>query len=512
MSQLLTGTVTLLFTDIEGSTRLLQRLGHRYAEVRADFERLTREVVAEHNGFEVDTQGDSFFVCFPTARDAVQGAVALQRAFATHDWPDGEAVRVRMGLHTGEPRVAGGHYVGLTVNRAARVMGSAAGGQILVTDATRRMLAESDLDSGIRLRDLGVQQLKDFPERERLFQVEAPGLQARFPRVGRRRRWLGLAAAAVAVAVVAVAAVVAVGRGDANVVVRPNTVALIDPATNEVTAQIDVGQEPTSVASGAGAVWVVNEGDATVSRIDPVRRVVVRDVAVPGAARVTNVVTVGRSVWVTRVQGELLAAVRINADFDTVAGEVSLGRYASARFWALAAGGGSVWAAQGGGDVARISPESRRVVRRYFTGLIASALAFGDGRLWVAGGRTVVPVDPATGESGRPIDVGGWPTAIAVGGGAVWVASGEADLVDRWDIHNRTHRTIEVGDQPVALAYGAGSVWVANARGRTVARLDAETGKVVATISLDASPRGIALGPHGVWVTVAGRQAGSTRR
>src|SRR5918998_5565115 len=133
MPALPSGTVTLLFTDIEGSTRLLHALGgERYAGVLAAHQRLLRASFAAHGGREVDTQGDAFFVAFPRAVDAVQAAVEAQRVLAAHPWPDGAEVRVRMGLHTGEPTSTGERYVGLAVHRAARVGPAAAGGQVLV--------------------------------------------------------------------------------------------------------------------------------------------------------------------------------------------------------------------------------------------------------------------------------------------------------------------------------------------------------------------------------------------
>src|SRR6266702_4242742 len=110
-----TGTVTFLFSDIEGSTRLLQRLGALYAEALAQHQRLLREAFAEHGGHEIDTQGDSFFVAFRRAKDAVAAAIDAQRDLAAHAWPDGTAVKVRMGLHTGEPQVGEKRYVGLGV-------------------------------------------------------------------------------------------------------------------------------------------------------------------------------------------------------------------------------------------------------------------------------------------------------------------------------------------------------------------------------------------------------------
>src|SRR5918997_3488417 len=142
MPALPSGTVTLLFTDIEGSTQLLRRLGDAYAGVLAEHQRLLREAFAAHGGREVDTQGDAFFVAFPSARAAVEAAVAAQRALAAHPWPDGATVRVRMGLHTGEPSSTGGRYVGLAVHRAARVGSAAHGGQGLLSAATEAPLPD----------------------------------------------------------------------------------------------------------------------------------------------------------------------------------------------------------------------------------------------------------------------------------------------------------------------------------------------------------------------------------
>lgn len=179
MVELPTGTVTFLFTDIKGSTRLLKQLGQRYGELLAEHQRILRDAFAEHGGREIDTQGDSFFVAFGRAGDAVSCAVEAQRALAAHAWPDAAEVRVRMGLHSGEPRATGERYVGFGVHRAARVGAVGHGGQILVSNATRE-LVEDDLPPDTALRDLGAYRLKDVERPERLFQVEAPGLTTVF--------------------------------------------------------------------------------------------------------------------------------------------------------------------------------------------------------------------------------------------------------------------------------------------------------------------------------------------
>src|ERR671923_366392 len=181
MAELPTGAVTFLFTDIEGSTRLVKQLRERYTQVLADHQRLLRDAFGAHRGHEVDTQGDSFFVAFASARDAVLAAVEGQLALSSHPWPDGVEIKVRMGLHTGQAVVAGDRYTGLAVHRAARIGAAAHGGQILVSQATQTLLEDEEEDLHIFLRDLGEQRLKDLDRPVRLYQAGANGLTASFP-------------------------------------------------------------------------------------------------------------------------------------------------------------------------------------------------------------------------------------------------------------------------------------------------------------------------------------------
>jgi DNA-binding NarL/FixJ family response regulator/class 3 adenylate cyclase len=181
VSALPEGTVTLLFTDIEGSTRILRALGPRYADVLADHQRLLRESFAAAGGREMDSQGDSFFVVFRRAGDAVRAAIDAQRKLAAHPWPPGGEVRVRMGIHTGEPIVGGdARYVGLGVHRGARIGDAAHGGQVLLSGATRA-LVEDELPPGVTLRDLGARRLKDLERPEPVFQLVIDGLPSDFP-------------------------------------------------------------------------------------------------------------------------------------------------------------------------------------------------------------------------------------------------------------------------------------------------------------------------------------------
>ncbi|HYV01445.1 MAG TPA: adenylate/guanylate cyclase domain-containing protein [Actinomycetota bacterium] len=174
-----TGTVTFLFTDIEGSTRLLGQLGDRYPGILAEHHDLLRSAVEAAGGVEVNTEGDSFFVVFALASQAVAGAVAAQRALASHDWPPDGVVRVRMGLHTGEGAIGPGGYVGIDVHRAARIAAAGHGGQVLVSEATRALAAPS-VAEGVSFLDLGEHRLKDLPQPEHLYQLAADGLVREF--------------------------------------------------------------------------------------------------------------------------------------------------------------------------------------------------------------------------------------------------------------------------------------------------------------------------------------------
>jgi class 3 adenylate cyclase len=177
MTTLPGGTVTFVFTDIDGSTRLLQELGDEaYGRVAGDHRRLVRETFGTHGGTEIDTQGDAFFFSFPRARDAVAVAVDAQRALRDHEWPDGREVSVRMGLHTGEPHVGEEGYLGLDVVRAARISAAGHGGQILISETTRALLG-NQLPHGVAVHDLGQQHLKDV-QHEHIYELTIDGRAA----------------------------------------------------------------------------------------------------------------------------------------------------------------------------------------------------------------------------------------------------------------------------------------------------------------------------------------------
>jgi class 3 adenylate cyclase len=294
------GTVTFLFTDVEGSTRLVRQLRERYPAVLADHRRLVRAAFARHDGEEVDTQGDAFFYVFSRASDAAAAAADAQRALQAHAWPEDSQLRVRMGLHTGEPVVSEEGYHGLGVHRAARIMAAGHGGQILASQATAAMLADDELP-GVEQRDLGEFRLRDLDHPEHVYQLDVEGLPAIFPplRTGdaptayagkeeelveaaagaRRalyRRPLVIGALAGVLAAAVAIPVFALGRGSAGHAVervQDNAVAVVDAQSRAIVDQADKIASPQRVAAGEDAIWVTSSsGGGSVMRLDPESR------------------------------------------------------------------------------------------------------------------------------------------------------------------------------------------------------------------------------------------------
>jgi YVTN family beta-propeller protein len=509
MHELPTGTVTFLFTDIEGSTQLVKQLGSGYAEVLAEHQRILRAAFATHGGREVDTQGDSFFVAFRRAKDAVAAAVDAQRDLAAHPWPEGAAVKVRMGLHTGEPQVGGERYVGLGVHKASRIGAAGHGGQVLLSRTTRE-LVEDDLPPGVTIRDLGERRLKDIERSERLFQLVVEGLPSQFAplktldvelRRKRRRMYagsalIGVIAAAVAIPVFALGGGGGGGGGSADV--APNSLAIIDPASNGVVGSVAVGVRPSSVTAGAGSIWVANLEDRTLSRIDPRTLSLQRTISLD--ATPTGIAAGSGAIWVAN--GLLGNVSRIDPSINQVTGTVEVTERSSSGV--VAVGGGSVWAVFGNSALGRIDPVRNRLGASGIAGGTPSGIAVGEGAVWVANSseNTVSRILPETASSVATITVGRQPSGIAVGEGAVWVSDRGDDLVSRIDPGSSSQISIPVGDGPAGIAVGAGAVWVANADDGTVSRIDPQLRAVVATIGVGGRPVGVAVSRGRVWVTV----------
>jgi YVTN family beta-propeller protein len=520
MADLPSGAVTFLFTDIEASTRLLKQLRDRYVQVLSEHQRLLRGAFAAHGGHEIDTQGDSFFVAFASARDAVLSAVEGQLMLLSHPWPEGVQLKVRMGIHTGQAAVNDGKYTGLAVHRAARIAASGHGGQVLVSQATQTLLEDEEEDLHVFLQDLGEHRLKDLDRPVRLYQATAKGLPRAFPPIRReaelaqaaesairrglfRRPGVVVAAGLVVAALVAAVALLATrNASDGLSEVRPNHVGLIDPAKNEIVAELPVGPRPGPIAFGNGVVWVGNLGDRTLMRIDARRREIVR--TVPLESRTPTGLAVGyAAVWVAHGRGGQLS--RVDSQFNQVTTIEVAGTPFTSQNGGVAVGAGAVWAVYGDSTVARIRPTDPRVTGKTYGGSAPAAVVVGSGSVWVANSEdaTVDRFNPATFKEGpiRSTSVGTRPTGIAFGEGSVWVAATGDDVVTRIDPSTYATTTIPVGDSPVAVAVGAGAVWVANADSGTVSRIDPLTNKVV-SIAIGNAPSGIAVGEGLVWVSV----------
>jgi YVTN family beta-propeller protein len=504
MSELITGTVTFLFTDIEGSTRLLASLGDGYANVLADHDRILRAAIADAGGHVVDTQGDAFFAAFPRARDAVAAAVAAQHEL------DG-VVPVRMGIHTGEPSVGPDRYVGLGVHRASRICSAAHGGQVLLSGATREIV-EDDLPRGARLRDLGAHRLKDLDRPEHLYQLDVEGHRPRFPPLRsaprRDRRW-AFAALPVAIAGV-VAGVLFLGSGTAAVVVPANSVAVIDVARNRVSAAIPLSSLPGAISAAGSGVWVTSAIDGNVTQIDPRRLAVTRTFGVGGAA--TDVAANATGAWV--VTGPDQTVVHIDARKGVVLTRNLHAGRTPAGSVALAADG--VWV--GTADLLKLDPATGAVLERVLGGRVVRHPFFpidsvtDHGHTWVA--DVWERLTELNARTARPILQRKLPAhemQIAAGDGVVWIAgietwsAGTPTVV--WRIDEQTAETtaqVRLGHSGAlaAIAYGAGSVWTMNRGDRTVSRLDPVTGRVVATIAVGRPPAGIAVFGSRVFVSV----------
>ena len=521
MTERPSGAVTFLFTDIEGSTRLVKQLRDRYADVLTEHQRLLRDAFAAHSGHEIDTQGDSFFVAFASAREALLAAVDGQVALLSYPWLDDVQIKVRMGLHTGQAVAAAGRYTGLAVHRAARIGAAAHGGQILVSQATQTLLEDEEEELHVFLRDLGEQRLKDLDRPVRLYQVAGDGLPTTFPPLRteaestqvtdatiRQALWQRpgiLAAAAAAFVAVLGAAAFLWTRPSAGGLseVHPNHVGVIDAATNKVVDEIQVGIRPGPIDIGLGSVWVGNLQDRTLTRIDRREHSITGTISLEN--RTPTGLTVGAgAVWIAH--GQLGQLSRVDPQFNHVTKTIPVAGADSQR-GAVDVGAGSVWAVYGDSTVARIDPVAVRVSGSSFAGTNPTAVVVASGLVWVAnsGDATVSRFNPSTVEEGPigiPISVGRTPNGIAFGEGAIWVANTEDDRVTRIDPSTTATTPISVGDGPTAVAVGAGSVWVANTAAGTVSRIDPATNKVVRTIEVGNAPAGMAVAGGLVWVTV----------
>ena len=527
-----TGTVTFLFTDVEGSTRLVRELGDEYEALLDRHHRLVSEAFETHGGEEIDTQGDAFFFAFRRARDAVRAAVDAQLAIAAAEWPRNVRVRIRIGIHTGEPGLAETGYHGLDVVRAARISGSAHGGQILVSSSTADLAAGALGD--VSFLDLGEHRLRDLEQPQRILQVAAPGLREEFPpprtqeaarvmAIGGREQELAAAAEAALGAeerrarlfrrswVVALAGglllagaiaglvVGLTGGSSSAVAVAPNSVAVIDPKSNRVTDDVPVGARPVAVAVGYGAVWVANADDGTVSRIDPRTRKVTNTIGIGGD--VSDIATGFGSVWVAGGNDGTL--VRIDPP-NVVERTLRFGRESSLvprPVFAVATGAGAVWITRGN-TVLRIDPRTNTVTKRIPVEP-PLGIAVGSGSVWVTTRIDhLLRLDSRSGERTAQFALATPAIAPMVGGNSVWVVEQFVpDSGNVWAFNPDTVNptlTTSGGRSPSDLAWGDGALW--SAASGSVVRI--RPGPSLVRIPLAHPATGVAVGEGAVWVSV----------
>jgi YVTN family beta-propeller protein len=521
-----TGTVTFLFTDIEGSTRLLEQLRDRYDAVLSRHAELFRSAIEQFDGHEIDTQGDAFFVAFARARDAVAAAVTVQRALAAEPWPDGVSLRVRMGIHTGEPLASGERYVGMGVHRGARICAAGHGGQVLLSNTTRE-LVEDELPDDVRLVDLGEHELKDIKRPERIFQVEIDGLDSSFPPLrtagpsafegregeleraadeittGRltRRRVAYVAAPGAALIAAAVLIPLFLLGGSSDTAVAANSVVPID-ASGSVGTAVPVGARPVAITSGAGGLWVANFDDESVTHIEMPSRQAVRTIPIGDAP--TALAATKDAVWVTGGKGDVS---EIDPRYDRVASTRSLaapGFFVGSVRPTLSAFG-SLWIVDPDGVVSRIDSASGRKLGSVGVGNDPSAIAAGAGSVWVTNSSdgTVTRIDPTTLLT-TTIPVGHSPAAVAVNAAGAWIANAGDNTVVRVDPDtNAVAGTTPVGEGPTAVVATPTALWVANGADGTVMHLDPQSGTVSKTIHLGGTPTALATADGQVWVAIA---------
>jgi YVTN family beta-propeller protein len=553
-------TATFLFTDVEGSTRLLKELREGYGDVLAEHQRILREAFVAHAGEEVDAQGDSFFAAFRRAQDAVLAAAEAQRALAAQEWPKGGELRVRMGIHAGQVSVSANRYLGVAVHRAARICAAGHGGQVLVSQTTKGLLEDEEVElPGLEFRDLGEQRLKDLDRPIRLFQLVGDGLPDEFPpltalestpfagreeelaeatAVALRRRHLparnvAIAAAALVLIVALVAYVFVRGSGSAPkpVPVLADSVAVIDPATNKVVGDVAVGRDPERITYADGSVWVANTRDTTISRISARTLEASPPVGI-AAPEIVDLAAGYGSVWIaTGSGGEVW---RFDPTVNRVLDMITVPRLKHAGFGgpsyihSVAVGTGGVWALDETQTAAfRIDPEKRRVDLTIPQAVGESVHGYGGGLTgdpqWIVTGLerawTVDPYTPALNELNPSLRSLGSavnlptsnidtaarldPSSFAVGDGAVWLTSFVKE--ELWRVDPRlasVSKVIPVGRGALGVAVDDNGVWVANSLDGTVMRVDPHTNKVVATIQLGHLPSWVAVGGGRVWVSV----------
>jgi DNA-binding SARP family transcriptional activator/streptogramin lyase len=533
------GTVTFLFTDIEGSTSLVQELGDEYGALLAQHHALLRSALGEHGGEEIDRQGDAFFFAFRRARDAVRASVAAQLELSATGWPKAVDVHVRIGVHTGEPPgLVEGGYHGLDVVRAARISGAAHGGQILVSSATRDLTG--DAVPGVSFVDLGEHQLKDLGQTQRLFQVVAPGLREEFPplrtedaarvmSIGGREEELAVAAEAaleseerrvslfrrsrviavagaliLAAAAAFVAFTLARGSSTTAVTIVPDSVVVFDPAKQELKADVPIGGRPVGIAVGEGGVWVTDADDGTVTRIDPRSHAVVKTI---GLGADVNYIAVGfGSVWVAGGNDETL--YRIDPRRNAVQAILRFGRADPLRpqpVFFIATGDSAMWITRGN-TLIRIDPATDRLTARTPLPSNPVDLGAGAGNVWVTtGDERLLRIDQGSATISDALTLPSSGASPVVHKGALWLLV--YTMTDAaWELDPSTLSQSAAipfpPGYPFALATDGGRLWAIDRAFGSLMRIHPAASHISAVARLGYDSISVAAGENAVWIGV----------
>ena len=476
---------TFLIADVRGYTSFTQARGDEpAAQLAARFAALARETLATTGGEVVELRGDEALCVFPSARQALRAAVAMQVRF--RDRRDDEPVfplGVGIGVAVGEAvRVEGG-YRGGALNLAARLCSLATGGQILASETVTSLAGALD---GVRYVERRRAKVKGFDKPVRVVEVipdvELPSVPQPVPRRASSRRSLLAIAAAVAAAVFAAVALLLTRHGGggkpAGAAVVPDSLAVVSPQTDKTVAQIHIPGRPSLVAGGRRFVWVSSDATHTISSIAPARVAVTHDFAAD--ATPNALAAEGDGLWF--LDGDRRILLRIDPGYDEPTQRIAL----------------------------PTGPQLPATNQR----LSSLSVAFGAGALWVTDGSSrLFRVDPGSGRV-RTLDVHHRLDDVAVGDHAVWATSGPAASLFKIDTGNRAlesririvNRLGTTAPYPVAVAVGEGSIWVVNANTQTVSKIDSQFDSVAATIPLGIgrNPSDIAAGAGGIWVANSG--------
>ena len=522
---------TFLIADVRGYTSFTQAHGDEEAgKLAARFAELAREAVAGTGGEVLELRGDEALCVFHSARQALRGAVELQRRFREH--VDGEPafpLGIGIGLAAGEAVPIEGGYRGGALNLAARLCSIAGPGQILASETVTSLAGAVDVLRLVERRPVRVKGI-ERPVRalEVIPELALPPVP-KPPRPSRRRR--GPVLMAVGAAVIAGAAIAAVltltGGSSEKIEAVGNAIAAIDGDAVEYTL---VGKTPSTIAVGEGAVWVLNADDQTISKINPQTK----EVETFGTGGITTDLAVGEgAVWVgngAQTPGAVdiastTSVSRVDPDTTSVRETAVLpsprttpdvrlsGESRTLGVSQLAVGAGAVWAINPDLSVSRIDPDTGK--RDAIVPIEAGgAIAAGNEGVWAlaADAPHVLRIDPRTNKLSQTIELAtDGLTGLAVGGGSVWATDAEQGLL--WRIEpgrDPTTRTIDVGFGATAVTYGDGAVWVANLVRDEISRVDVRTNEVTDTIRLAGTPPSVAAAAGTAWVSIAGAPSGDS--